>query len=536
MHLSTHAPSLPSPASELISAAGAQLTADAYDQAAWMATVQASPRLQQAIQSSQQRVRTAPSLLRDLFWSLYKAVPTLTTSSSSPIDIVHRQLLQQVMQTSEWQELRALGSVGDPVSSAMGTLTLAEGLVIRLSQETVDYLNHVHALQEQIQALLNQTEGLQAATEQCDPTQAERLAALAAQQYAQAQTHLTQLSTLLQQRPPTSVVQPAAVRQAARAALRQAGQETQQMGSLLTGLGIGGGTADWQRTDEKLALAERLGRSPKLHDIAALCGKLMALAHTMQQSSVEEPPEQLEGITQGRHLARVLPSELVLFSDPATERLFAKKWIEGHLLQYELHAAHLAGQGPIIVALDSSGSMDAPLPAPGADASVTKEVWSKAVAATLVRIAQHQHRDIAILHFSGQVTASFHFAYGQASATELLDCLEQFDEGGTNFDAWMQEALRLVDTATFDQADVICISDGMADLSSEMEAAWQQRRRARGMRAFGILLGTKEEASEEEGPSVFKRITDLLIPLATLTEETKLAPMFASLYDHRHEP
>src|SRR5215475_2414308 len=42
------------------------------------------------------------------------------------------------------------------------------------------------------------------------------------------------------------------------------------------------------------------------------------------------------------------------------------------------------------------------------------------------------------------------------------------------------------------KADVIRVSDGISDVSSEARAEWTRRRTGRGMRAYGVLIGANQ--------------------------------------------
>ncbi len=500
-------------------ALGTQLAHDAYDLAAWNLTRRHSERLQQALKTASARCASAPALLQDLFLSFYKAAPTFSPEASSPLDRIHRTLLSEVFQTREWQELRATGATGDPVMSAMGAIALTERILASLDEETRARLNTLAEAEQELQQMLQQAQTLQEAACEVDLTRAEQLAALAEQRQrealAQAQQYAPLLSSLEQQ----VQQQAGAVRHATRQALRETIQTTAGFQQALTAFGnltaTGPLAASQIPLKTKLDLAGRMQRSSRLQEIALLCGQMQAFAHALQQAKLEETPEELDGVTLGRELSQVLPGELALWDDPETELLFLKGFAEGRLWQYKRHAQRLEGQGPILVALDSSGSMAGELD------GQAKEVWSKAVALSLLSIARLQQRDIAILHFSNGVT-TYQYARGQATLEELTDCAEAFEGGGTNFEAWMREALRLVDTATYDRADVICISDGLADVSDQMERAWNRRRRERGMRVFGILLADEDEA----GAEVFARIADVSFSLSSLSDHAALTEVF----------
>lgn len=144
-----------------------------------------------------------------------------------------------------------------------------------------------------------------------------------------------------------------------------------------------------------------------------------------------------------------------------------------------------------------------------------REVWSKAVALALLAIAGQQRRDLAVIHFGGDARELkvFRFPKGRASPTEAIACCSHFYGGGTAYEPWMTTALQLIDEATFDRADVICVSDGEVAIEPAARAAWQQRRQARGMRVFAILIGS------EAGAGVLASIADALLCLDSLAAD-----------------
>jgi uncharacterized protein with von Willebrand factor type A (vWA) domain len=71
----------------------------------------------------------------------------------------------------------------------------------------------------------------------------------------------------------------------------------------------------------------------------------------------------------------------------------------------------------------------------------------------------------------------------------------------------------LVDQATYDKADVICVSDGLASISTQTCAEWQERRTQRGMRVISVLIGT------QEGAGVLAEISDAVLELERLEED-----------------
>jgi len=508
---------------------GAQIYADAYDCACWQQTLQASARLQMALARSRSAYQGARALLQDLFLSLYKAAPAFSPGICSPLACLHRRVLNDIFQTREWQEMRAIGTCGDPVLSAMGALGLCERVLTALDATTRQQLTALYEAEQRLRQLLEQAREIDEAAAsgadgQMDGEVAERLAALSEQRRHEAGELAARYAPLLLELPARMAKQAQAVRQAARQALRTSIQtsiglaQTQNTLAAMATDERTGNSAP-QSLREKLELAERLQQSHKLREIARLCGQMLPFAHAVQQTSLEESPQQIDGVTLGREPGRLLPSELALWDDPDTELLFLKRFVLGQLWQYEMRCPHMDARGPLIVALDSSGSMNEAL------AGQSREIWSKAVALCLLSLARHEARDIAILHFADDVS-TYHFVHGQATMAELVECAGHFDSGNTRFEPWMHEALRLVDTASFDRADVICISDGLTDISEETEAAWNRRRSERGMRVFGILL-EESDGVRTEGAATFARMSDTTLTLSALADQQALAGLFA---------
>jgi uncharacterized protein with von Willebrand factor type A (vWA) domain len=204
----------------------------------------------------------------------------------------------------------------------------------------------------------------------------------------------------------------------------------------------------------------------------------------------------------------LLPGEIALLADAHLEDLFYLRYTERGLTQYDLIGHEPEGQGPIIIAIDESGSMTTDY------GGMTGEVWSKAVMLALLSIARLQKRDLVVIHFSGPNDLRVDlFPKGAATPAEVIACASFFFNGGTVFEPWMKKALELVDESRFEKADVICVSDGISDVSPEAEAEWTKRRAERGMRAYGVLIGSKQ------GEALLGEISDAIFRLDNLRSD-----------------
>ena len=58
-----------------------------------------------------------------------------------------------------------------------------------------------------------------------------------------------------------------------------------------------------------------MGRSPKLRQIAAVCGRFTRIALQQQKNRVKHPPDEITSITTGCEIERLLPSEIALLAE-----------------------------------------------------------------------------------------------------------------------------------------------------------------------------------------------------------------------------
>lgn len=136
------------------------------------------------------------------------------------------------------------------------------------------------------------------------------------------------------------------------------------------------------------------------------------------------------------------------------------------------------GAGDIICCLDESGSTAGDLAA-----------WGKAVALTLLEIAQSEGRKFALVHFSGPGRFQTDvFLPGQSSLEEKLHAAETFLGGGTDFQTPLAEAERLMREGGFENADIAFITDGECSLPETCVEMLQKAQSELRFTVTGILL------------------------------------------------
>jgi uncharacterized protein with von Willebrand factor type A (vWA) domain len=502
---------------------------DGFDVETFEQAVDDYARLGRTVEETASVIRTGSALLRDLFWSFHKRSPRVApVAPLSPAHEINREILEQILSTTEWREMRESGTVDDPLSSAIATIGCAASAVAALDKETIRYLNQLHELTGEVEQLFARAEALdELAALALDKDRSEWLKKEASRARTAAEKKGKRAERLSQKLEESSEGRRQNVRRTVRKGLAEAMAEVGQANDAINAFG-GGYDADFGSengaggrnslsTKEKLVIAQQVGHSPKLQQIAAVCGRYTRIALQQQKTRVKHPPDEITSITTGSEIERLLPSEIALLADADLEGLFYLRFAERGLMQYDLIGHEPQGQGPIIIAIDESGSMTTDY------GGMTGEVWSKAVMLALLSIARLQKRDLAVIHFSGPDDLRVDlFPKGQATPAEVIACASFFFNGGTVFEPWMKKALELVDGSQFEKADVICVSDGISDVSPEAQAEWTKRRTERGMRAYGALIGANQ------GEALLGEISDAIFRLDDLRGDLPALEMIFS--------
>lgn len=499
---------------------------DEYDEQAYQGTLEMYPKLRETVRAMGYRFPIAPAFVEDMFYSVFQADPKLRDAEDLlPSATVNRTILEQIMQTAEWQNVRNAGTVGDQLYSAIATSTVARSVLSSLDKEILKRLQDLHDAETEAAQLFAKAETLEELAQQ-RPERAKELYAQAQEAKAQAEQQQRQAEQVGQDLEADGEKIEDAARQSARNALDQSEIDIQSseaaMKTFTQGYGSGsgqGGTSSALTIKEKLSLANKVGQSERLKQIAELCGRMTRIALQTQKSKIKHPPDEITGITIGDDLAKMRPVETALLADPVLEDLFYKKYADKALMQLDMRGSEKQGRGPVIVALDSSGSMHT-----GLGTNATREAWSKAVMLALLAIARKQKRDFAVLHFSsrGQMKV-FEFLKGEAKPSELIAATEFFYGGLTDYETWMQTALKLVESSKFSKADVICVSDGDVTIPDALEKDWNRRRKAKDMRCYSVLLGS------DYGKEALGRISDGFATVDNMRQDTTALEMMFSI-------
>ena len=191
----------------------------------------------------------------------------------------------------------------------------------------------------------------------------------------------------------------------------------------------------------------------------------------------------IEGITVGNNLSALLPSELVLLSEKATQDVFFMNFAEKRLQVFA--SASQASRpddhkdGPVIICVDESSSMS------GEPLQVAIQL---AYAVTI--IAKRRHREVLIVAYSDSHKMMRVDSLGK-DRSKLLEFLSDVSMGGNNENAmfeWLFQDI-MPRKKKFDTADILCISDfGWGQIDDSVKGLIDEQK-ASGMKFYGLNIG-----------------------------------------------
>lgn len=226
--------------------------------------------------------------------------------------------------------------------------------------------------------------------------------------------------------------------------------------------------------------------NPMLLGITRQLGRMKEMLSELRRNDYAHGRGEKYSITRGRDLKNLLSGELALLASPATTPLFLRKYNAKGLLQYAKRERVHKGHGDIIVCLDESASTK------GENAE-----WGKALALAVQDICAHEGRKFALIHFSGKdALRTDRFLPGQYTSDDLLSAAEHFFDGGTDFEPPIREALRLINEETFENADILFITDGQCSISDGLAEQLQGAIQDARCSVVGLLLDADSPGME----------------------------------------
>ena len=203
--------------------------------------------------------------------------------------------------------------------------------------------------------------------------------------------------------------------------------------------------------------------------------------------------EEIVGITYSRDIHNILPQEKLLLAEGVLETLFGVKYFENRLLTFkkegytdysydemvedEMQVAEEDKKGPIIICVDTSGSM-----------SGVPETVAKAVTLYLATRAMKQKRNCYLINFSTQIE-TMDLTYPN-TMDNLIEFLRLSFNGGTDAVPALRHAVKTMNTENYKKSDLLFVSDFVFNEFTEEDYKLSEAQKKNENRFFSLIIGS----------------------------------------------
>lgn len=285
------------------------------------------------------------------------------------------------------------------------------------------------------------------------------------------------------------------LQQPLRAALGEAAEKLDDENKLMTAWGVDDGQLANMSLEDRRKLARSL-RGNKVSEFAQLLGRFKIHERSTRVRRTQYGRDELYATELSGRLPDVLPQEFMMARTHRVLRLdFLRRMSTGQLLSKAYRGIEHVGKGAVIVAVDTSDSMNR------TDArGIPRAVFAKAFALAMLDRARHDKRDfVGIIFSSKNQVKVWRFQRGQAPIADVMAFVAEAFNGGTDFARPLDEAIAVLEdqhaTEQLRNGDVLFITDDECRVTPEWMRSYQERKRQLGFRVFGVAVGSKQPGS-----------------------------------------
>ena len=454
--------------------------------------VNQSPVMQQTLEEGEELLPTFKYLHQDIFLSLYKYKARVLPEVDMHISTrMNRGIISNLINTPEYISLRQTCRM-DQFNAALGTEIIGRE-AIDILREAIEKLKDLEQKKDAMDRLMEEEEKIDELIEDIGDIDeliedAKRAGngSLAAQLEQERQAKEQSVATLkamankIAEDCDELIEDDELVSEVSTtmgSTLTETGKQVQEVSELCEAWGLGTGENCQVAFQNKKDAIERIRRSSKLHKLTDLVGKFKESAIVEQKKKAKHGAVEIKGVTTGDKIQDTLPSDRMNLCNDITKGDFYRRMSEHGLLQYSKESNKQKNKGPIIVCVDTSGSMQG-----------DEEIWSKALTVGILEVAQMQKRDFACIIYSSHADKPIVIKKDEIAPQKIIDCAERFHNGGTSFEAPLNEALELIKDSTFKNADIVFITDGDCYVSDNFSRKFKQIKEDKDFRTLGVLV------------------------------------------------
>jgi hypothetical protein len=226
-----------------------------------------------------------------------------------------------------------------------------------------------------------------------------------------------------------------------------------------------------------------------IQKIAKLAGKMFEAMKYHGTPVPTKDPDEVVGVKQGDEASKLLRTEVAAMSEDGVQGdLKTLDFFDQRTVQYDEAGEKMKSRGPMVIALDESGSMHDHDVWGHHQKEAGRNTWAKACALALTRIAHAEGRKVVYVHFSTGIEVS---DIDEKDPAGMWDALLHFLNGGTNIPLALEASLRQVhdlDKRGFKGADIVFVSDGQ-DWDTDAQKSAIKKMKKDGVDLWSVAIG-----------------------------------------------
>ena len=434
--------------------------------------------MQTSVNKGNLLLKTFENLSEDIFMNLYKYKPRIRESTDMfPSRQYNHSLLTKLNDTDEFKRLQKICKL-DLINSSLGTEIIHDRALSNIQEVIKKYESQIEASSEPNVLVKNVIETINNLVDE-----ENKIFSISTDDLSSNAGGRVQLSN--ENLPPQVPLTQDELEEltkdlstALKDATQNACDEVKEVSDIMRQWSLEGGEHQRVSIESIRTAVERIRNSKALMDFTELLGQLREVAKTSLKRKAKGEAGSIKTVTSGNSLNKMLPTEKALLSSEILKPLFIKKYTEKQLLEYEVENNKRKGMGPIIVCLDTSGSMKG------------KQIeWGKALCVAMLEIALKQKRDAHIMMFDTNVYNKWTFLKGEAEPNDIVDIASIKASGGTNFYIPLERSLDIISNAKdFKKADVTFITDGDCALNEEQTKKVKNVKNQRRVKIQSVII------------------------------------------------
>jgi len=253
---------------------------------------------------------------------------------------------------------------------------------------------------------------------------------------------------------------------------------------------------------DSIEATQRHLNSVFMQKVITLWGRMKNMASAVQMKKTVHGFEEVDDIGLGNNLTRLVPSEILNWKLNPSD--FKKRYTQRRLSQITLKGTDKKAKGPLVVLVDTSGSMR----------KVGRIEWAKALALTMLQIGKKQKRNVYLCDFSdSRHTRDLVYTGTDIKPDMLYSWLSHFEGGGTNWDYPLKKAVGILKEQAFKEGQILLITDGEAYISDGTRELLQKETEVNDVSVKALLLGFETDSLN---------FCDEVIPVSSFVNDGKV--------------